>query len=105
MNRNSGPSGDSDPDRGFWRGRPIARVAESPDGMIVLVGRTARDNDVLSAKIHELTLQLFAASDLQKTVVAIEEALRSGFGADQAVMVLFGEPDAFEDIDAGLQPR
>jgi predicted ribosome quality control (RQC) complex YloA/Tae2 family protein len=29
----------------------VARVAESPDGMIVLVGRTARDNDVLSIKL------------------------------------------------------
>ncbi len=61
----------------------------------------ARDNDVLSAKIHELTLQLIAANNLQKTIAAIEEALRSGFGADQAVMVLFGEPDAFDDIDVG----
>lgn len=61
----------------------------------------ARDNDVLSAKIHELTLQLLAAKDLQKTVAAVEEALRSGFGADHAVMVLFGDPDAFDDIDAG----
>ena len=29
----------------------MARVAESPDGMIVLVGRTARDNDILSIKV------------------------------------------------------
>ena len=29
----------------------MARVAESPDGMIVLIGRTARDNDVLSLKL------------------------------------------------------
>jgi predicted ribosome quality control (RQC) complex YloA/Tae2 family protein len=29
----------------------VARVAESPDGMIVLVGRTARDNDVLSLRL------------------------------------------------------
>jgi predicted ribosome quality control (RQC) complex YloA/Tae2 family protein len=35
----------------MWQGRSIARVAESPDGMIVLVGRTARDNDVLSIKL------------------------------------------------------
>ena len=27
--------------------------------------------------------------------------MRSGFGADHAVLVLFGEPDAFEDIKAG----
>jgi predicted ribosome quality control (RQC) complex YloA/Tae2 family protein len=29
----------------------VARVAMSPDGMTVLVGRTARDNDVLSIKL------------------------------------------------------
>lgn len=61
----------------------------------------ARANDVLSAKIHELTLQLLAASDLQSTIAAIEEAMRSGFDADQAVLVVFGEPEAFADMSAG----
>jgi len=41
----------TDPDTGLWQGRSVARVAESPDGMRVLVGRTARDNDVLSLKL------------------------------------------------------
>jgi len=61
----------------------------------------ARENDVLAAKIHELALQLMAADDLGKTIAAVEEALRSGFKADQAVLVLFGEASAFHDIDAG----
>ena len=61
----------------------------------------ARENDVLSAKIHELTLHLFSAGDLQRTIAVIEEALRSGFGADAAVLVHFGDPEAFDDIDAG----
>ncbi len=60
----------------------------------------ARENDVLAAKIHELTLQLLAAGDLGTTIAAVEEALRAGFRADQAVLVLFGDPDAFEDIGA-----
>ena len=63
--------------------------------------QVARENDVLAAKIHELTLQLLAASDLHKTISAIEEALRSGFGADHAVLVLFGEPEDFSDINIG----
>ena len=63
--------------------------------------QVARENDVLSAKIHELTLQLLAVGDLGKTIRCVEEGLRSGFGADQAVLVLFGDPDAFDDIDAG----
>lgn len=61
----------------------------------------ARANDVLAAKIHELTLQLMAARNLRTTVTALEEAMRSGFGADHAVLIVFGDPDAFEDIDVG----
>ena len=61
----------------------------------------ARENDTLAAKIHALTLQLIAAKDLGETIAAIEDALRSGFGADQAVLVLFGDADLFDDIDGG----
>ena len=61
----------------------------------------ARQNDILAATIHELTLHLLAANDLAGTIAAIEEALRSGFKADQAILVLFGDEDAFDDIDAG----
>ena len=63
--------------------------------------RAARANDLLSAKIHELTMQLFAAHDLKTTIIALEEGMRSGFSADQAVLVVFGDPDAFRDIDVG----
>lgn len=63
--------------------------------------QVARANDILASKIHELALQLLAAKDLATTVNAVEEAMRSGFGADQSIMVLFGEPSMFEDIDAG----
>jgi len=63
--------------------------------------RVARDNDVIAAKIHELSLQLMAKSTLETTIVATEEAVRSGFGADQAVLVLFRDPDSFADINAG----
>jgi uncharacterized protein YigA (DUF484 family) len=61
----------------------------------------ARDNDVLAAKIHRLTLQLLAASDLPACIRAVEEAMRSGFSADQSVLVHFGDPALFEDIDVG----
>jgi uncharacterized protein YigA (DUF484 family) len=65
-----------------------------------LIG-VARDNDLLAAKIHHFALQLVASEDLAGTITAIEEAMRSGFDADHAVLVLFGNPDEFEDIDAG----
>lgn len=61
----------------------------------------ARANDVLVSKIHQLSLQLLSAPNLKTTIVAIEEAVRSGFGADQAVLVLFGDPDGFDDVDVG----
>jgi uncharacterized protein YigA (DUF484 family) len=41
------------------------------------------------------------ASTFWPTVTAVEEAMRAGFGADQAVLVLFGNPDSFGDVDAG----
>ena len=65
-----------------------------------LIG-VARTNDLLAAKIHQFTLQLLAVEDLAGAIAAIEEAMRSGFDADHAVLVLFGDPEEFEDIDAG----
>ncbi len=56
---------------------------------------------MLSAKIHELTLQLLGAKNLPACVAAIEKAMRSGFGADQSVLVHFGDPTMFDDVDAG----
>ena len=61
----------------------------------------ARANDTLAAKIHELSLQLLGAKKLDATIVAVEKAMRSGFGADQSILVLFNDPTKFEDIDAG----
>jgi uncharacterized protein YigA (DUF484 family) len=63
--------------------------------------QVARDNDLLAAKIHRLAIHMLAADSLNATVRAVEEAMRSGFGADQAVLVLFGDPDNFDDVDAG----
>ena len=65
-----------------------------------LIG-VARDNDVLSTKIHRLAIRLLGARDLVDSIAAIEEAMRSGFGADQSVLVHFGDPALFGDIDAG----
>jgi uncharacterized protein YigA (DUF484 family) len=65
-----------------------------------LIG-VARSNDLLAVKIHELALQLMAANDLKTTIAALEVAMRNGFNADQAVLVIFGDPGAFGDIDGG----
>lgn len=61
----------------------------------------ARANDVLVAKIHALSLQLLSAPDLCASIAAVEEAARSGFGADHALLVLFGDPEAFADVVVG----
>jgi len=61
----------------------------------------ARHNDVLVSKIHELTLQLMASANLQSCVTAVEEAMRSGFGADHSILVLFSDPTMFDDIEGG----
>lgn len=39
------------PVEGSYRGKSVARVFLSPDGMSVLVGRSAADNDVLTFKL------------------------------------------------------
>ncbi len=61
----------------------------------------ARANDALFRKIHTLTLQLLAARDLVTTLDEIETALRTGFDADQSILVLFSDPEMFNDISVG----
>lgn len=62
----------------------------------------ARTNDVLAEKIHQLALRLLAAQGMQETLLACENALRTGFDADQSVLVLFAaDPDVFKEVDAG----
>jgi uncharacterized protein YigA (DUF484 family) len=61
----------------------------------------ARLNDTLATKMHRLTLKLLAAPDLAATLACVEESLRSDFDADQSILVLFGDPEAFDDIDVG----
>lgn len=51
MAKRGQPPGENDADAGIYHGRSVARVATSPDGMTVLVGRSARDNDLLSLKL------------------------------------------------------
>ena len=46
-----GPPPPPDPENGRYRGRAVARRFESPDGLTVLVGKNASDNDILSLKL------------------------------------------------------
>jgi len=53
----------------------------------------ARDNDVLAQKIHQLSTRLLSTGTLAGTISVIEEAMRTGFSADHAVLVLFAAPE------------
>lgn len=48
-----GAPGPTDPDAGIGRGRLVARRFVSPDGFVVLVGKTAADNDVLTLELAD----------------------------------------------------
>lgn len=43
----------SDPEQGIWRGRRVARRVVSADGLTILVGKSAEDNDALSIELCE----------------------------------------------------
>lgn len=47
------PPPPSDPENGIFEGRSVARRFVSPDGMTVLVGKSAADNDVLSLALGQ----------------------------------------------------
>jgi predicted ribosome quality control (RQC) complex YloA/Tae2 family protein len=47
----SKPTGITDADQGLFEGKRIARRFLSPEGFIVLVGKTAIENDTLSLKL------------------------------------------------------
>lgn len=65
----------------------------------------ARANDALAGKIHQLALRLLAATDRAQTLAVVEGALRTAFGADLAVLVLFGEPEAMRHLETGRFTR
>ena len=51
--KRKGPPPPPDPEEGIWQGQAVARKFVSPDGLTVLVGKTARDNDILTFKIGQ----------------------------------------------------
>lgn len=51
VSKKRAPPAAPDPDQGLWQGRSVARRCLSPDGWVVLVGRSAADNDILSLRL------------------------------------------------------
>lgn len=70
---------DTDREAGVYRGRSIARRFVSPDGMTVLVGRRAADNDLLSLKLgrpYDFWLHVAAGSGSHVVVLNPERLSR-----------------------------
>lgn len=61
----------------------------------------ARGNDELAGKIHQLALKLLRAQNREEIIALLEEQLRTAFGADRSVLVLFGTDEARQD-DGGF---
>jgi hypothetical protein len=59
----------------------------------------ARANDAIAARVHRLAMRLLAAADRPAVIDVLEEELRLSFGADQAVLVLFGSATGSIDSD------
>ena len=74
------------------------RSSKLEDSLRELV-EVARGNDELGAKIHMLALALLSTKSRNEVVTILEEQLRTGFNADQSVLVLF----AGDDIDSSNQ--
>jgi hypothetical protein len=58
----------------------------------------ARTNDRLSDHVHNLSLALMGAGSRDETLTCVARELRTGFGADHAVMVLFGDPADYDNV-------
>ena len=81
-------------EEGIFRGRTVARRFESPDGFVVLVGRTAADNDVLSLRLaRPVDFWLHAASGAGAHVLVLNDS-----GVDRL-------PRATRDFAAALAAR
>ena len=58
-------------------------------------------NDALASKIHSLAVKLLCSPNLATTLSDIEEVLRADFDADQSILVLFGQPSDYDEINVG----
>jgi uncharacterized protein YigA (DUF484 family) len=65
-----------------------------------LIG-VATANDKLVEKIHQLAVRLMAAADLKERLDTVEAVLREDFAADQAVLVMFGDPQSAAGLHEG----
>ncbi len=76
---------------GLYRGRSVARVVTSPDGFVILVGRSAKDNDIVTFKLgrpYDFWLHVVGESGSHVVVLNDEKASRM--------------PRATEQLAAGL---
>ena len=65
----------------------------------------AKTNDALVEKIHQLGLKLMRARDLPTRLERLETGLREDFGAERAVLVLFGDKAPVAAVREGFVRR
>ncbi|MBT8131688.1 MAG: DUF484 family protein [Gammaproteobacteria bacterium] len=58
----------------------------------------ARANDILSSKIHKLSMQLIGTKNLDETLKTIEAMLHDELGSDRSVLVMFKKPAKSGDL-------
>lgn len=75
------------------------------DGKLRELLGVARANDMLSGKIHKLSLKLIGSHDTGSIMELIERTLRQDLGADQAVLLLFADGPVKADLLAGAYTR
>lgn len=85
--------------RGIYRGRQVARCFESDDGWVVLVGKNAGDNDVLTFKLgrpydfwlhvaagpgsHVVVLNDSRADRMPRETEALAASLAAGYSSER----------------------
>lgn len=58
----------------------------------------ARANDVLSKKIHNLSMRLIGTDNLSETLETIESVLHDELGSDRSVLVMFSSEPESDDL-------
>jgi predicted ribosome quality control (RQC) complex YloA/Tae2 family protein len=98
--RRSGEPPPSDPEAGIYQGRRVGRIYDSPSGHVVLVGRSAEENDILSLKLarprdvffhvsgqtgsHVIVLLSESAPELDRDAIRFAASLAAAFSSARA---------------------
>ena len=90
----------SDPEAGIFQGKRVGRIYDSPSGHIVLVGRSAEENDILSIQLarprdvffhvsgqagsHVIVLMPQSGVELDRDTIRFAASLAAAFSSARA---------------------